>query len=457
MITLTRGEKALFTLLKGAAREKGAALRVAGGWVRDKVLGRGSNDIDIAVENMSGEEFAGVIKAYAALQQTEVRVELNPEQSKELHSAKIQLLGAEIDLNRTRKERYTKTSRIPIVEPGTLRQDCLRRDFTINAMYYNLETEQVEDVCGTSLDDLSNKLIRCLIPVHQSFQEDPLRMLRAIRYAARFDFELDASLLESIVTHGNKIPDKVSRERVGEEVMKMLHHTLFDTMRPIQYAIELLHCTRLFPIVFALGRRSDPQLAWTAEHQASVIRNIKQLDDPFDLIAILAAIVLPFRHYTYSCKKSVYPIAHFILRDALRFSKSIADPVCSTLQAYNTLVSLLHEPPSPVLCASVGQCLLSSKGTWKTALDLIQRFCPHEKEAVSDLHLWIKDHELDTVASWRPLLTGKDVMDRFSVRGKHIGILLAQAQEWRFQNPHQRDDKEACLAALALDIPTVKP
>lgn len=161
-----------FVSLVSQAKHHGlkTQIRVAGGWVRDKLLGRESVDIDLALDNMTGVEFAAKVNEYLKTQGEKVHdvgvIKLNPGQSKHLETATFKVDGVSIDASNLRTETYDENSRIPQMRLGTARQDCLRRDFTINSMFYNLNTREIEDLSGKGLDDLKRGVIRTpLLPL----------------------------------------------------------------------------------------------------------------------------------------------------------------------------------------------------------------------------------------------------------------------------------------------------
>eukprot|EP00592_Proboscia_alata_P021876 CAMPEP_0194425522 /NCGR_PEP_ID=MMETSP0176-20130528/24806_1 /TAXON_ID=216777 /ORGANISM="Proboscia alata, Strain PI-D3" /LENGTH=202 /DNA_ID=CAMNT_0039235883 /DNA_START=66 /DNA_END=670 /DNA_ORIENTATION=+ len=136
-------------------------IRVAGGWVRDKVLGLSSHDIDIALDTISGSQFADLIVSHLQLQQAQLSptslslskpppkigiINANPDQSKHLETATMKLFSHSIDFTNLRGEEYASHSRIPVnTWRGTPYQDALRRDLTVNALFYNLHTHTIED------------------------------------------------------------------------------------------------------------------------------------------------------------------------------------------------------------------------------------------------------------------------------------------------------------------------
>lgn len=147
-------------------------------------------------------------------------IETNPEQSKHLETARVKIHGLQIDLVNLRSETYSQTSRVPQMEFGSPSEDAHRRDLTINSLFYNVDTSQVEDFTGKGMKDLEKGWIRTPLPPLETFLDDPLRVLRAIRFAARFSFCLDPELKEAIkkAEVQQALQTKISRERIGTEI-----------------------------------------------------------------------------------------------------------------------------------------------------------------------------------------------------------------------------------------------
>lgn len=210
-------------------------LRFTGGWVRDKLLGSPSQDIDISISSMTGNEFANSMKhAFeSSAIQTEngsdiighlANIPANPEKSKHLETVTTRVLGFDVDMVNLRKEIYHEDSRNPIVEHGTPEEDAFRRDSTINALFYNLQTGEVEDFTRRGLVDLKAGLIKTPLDPHKTFKDDPLRILRSIRFASRLGFRIDPEDEQAMSDKANQeaLRLKISRERFGVEITKML-------------------------------------------------------------------------------------------------------------------------------------------------------------------------------------------------------------------------------------------
>lgn len=160
----------------------------------------------------------------------------NPDKSKHLETVCVRIFDTWIDVVNLRGETYTEESRIPEMCIGTPLQDAERRDLTINSLYYNINTGVIEDFTGRGLDDLEKGIIRTPLDPTKTFLDDPLRILRTFRFAARFKYTIQAEILEAL-RHNDikeKLRLKVSKERVGIEMTKMLQHeNIFMALLPI--------------------------------------------------------------------------------------------------------------------------------------------------------------------------------------------------------------------------------
>lgn len=113
-------------------------------------------------------------------------IKANSDQSKHLETAVIKVQGISIDLVNLRSEEYGADSRVPVISIGTPEQDALRRDLTLNALFFNINTGMIEDFTGKGIDDLKNQVCRTPLDPLKTFLDDPLRLLRVIRFAHRF-------------------------------------------------------------------------------------------------------------------------------------------------------------------------------------------------------------------------------------------------------------------------------
>eukprot|EP01122_Echinamoeba_exundans_P008201 TRINITY_DN2678_c0_g3_i1.p1 TRINITY_DN2678_c0_g3~~TRINITY_DN2678_c0_g3_i1.p1 ORF type:complete len:447 (+),score=44.16 TRINITY_DN2678_c0_g3_i1:145-1485(+) len=283
-IVLDATEAELFAFIRDACQAFGltTTVRVAGGWVRDKLLGLQSTDIDIAVDDMSGEKFAGILIDYAARVQTATvggdpkTTRLNPEQSKHLETTIVKLFDREIDFARLRTDSYASDHRIPVVRAATAREDALRRDLTINSLFYNINTDSIEDWSGRGLSDLHACRIITPLDPKLTLSDDPLRALRIIRFTAKYGFELDPAMLEALTIFDRSLlVRKVSNDRIGIELKKMLSA---PSSKQVVSAFTMITNLKLYNTIF------QDSLA-TAWPHASAIEGLRRLTVMYEIHA----------------------------------------------------------------------------------------------------------------------------------------------------------------------------
>lgn len=232
-------EREIFRIVGDVAAEKGVKAYVIGGYVRDFFLGRPCNDIDVVVEG-SGIDFARAVG-----EKTGSYVSY----FKNFGTAMLHYRGDEIEFVGARKESYRRESRKPIVENGTLQDDQLRRDFTINAMAFSLQKEDfgaLVDPFG-GIRDLDAGIIRTPLEPDTTYSDDPLRMLRAVRFATKLStsdrvFTIVPESMDSMRRMADRLKI-LSSERVAEELNKMM-----ATERP-SMAFRLMDEAGLLPYV----------------------------------------------------------------------------------------------------------------------------------------------------------------------------------------------------------------
>lgn len=191
-----------------------AQLWLVGGAVRDELLyGSTPDDFDIVLQGSSQD---------LALYLYKQRISTIPPVTYErFGTAMVMVEGAQIELVTARRESYEEGSRKPSVEPATLEEDALRRDFTINTLMRNLHTGELKDPLGVGLADLESKLLRTPLEPAATFHDDPLRMLRAVRFRWKLNFLPAEGLYESIRAEAHRLKI-ISGERIRDELTKML-------------------------------------------------------------------------------------------------------------------------------------------------------------------------------------------------------------------------------------------
>ena len=204
----------VFKVISQVAEEQGIKAFVIGGFVRDLILERPSKDIDIVVLGN------GLDLAQLAAEKLRVKkISL----FKNFGTAHFKYKDLDIEFVGARKESYRLDSRKPIVEDGTLQDDQNRRDFTINALALSLNKETFGDLIDPfyGISDLNKGIIRTPLDPDITYSDDPLRMLRAIRFATQLNFKIEIKSLESILKQSDRLKI-ISQERINEEVNKII-------------------------------------------------------------------------------------------------------------------------------------------------------------------------------------------------------------------------------------------
>ncbi len=219
-IPVSLDELKLLRSIAKVAQKSEVETYVVGGYVRDKILGRPTKDIDIVVAG-DGPSFAEELGA-ALPRTSEVKI------FKNFGTAYLRVGDTDIEVVGARKESYSRHSRNPEVEPGTLEDDQNRRDFTINALAVSLNKPDFGTLIDPfgGLDDLHAQLIRTPLDPVQTFSDDPLRMLRAVRFSAQLGFEIVPEAMEAMKQLNERI-SIIAPERITEEL-----HKIILTQRP---------------------------------------------------------------------------------------------------------------------------------------------------------------------------------------------------------------------------------
>jgi poly(A) polymerase len=227
-----------FAAVEEQSRQHGRRSLVVGGYVRDRLLGgereRHLREVDILVEGQGAIELANAVSGALKVHPPVVferfgtaHLDLDSEHALEFVSSRV--------------ERYDPASRKPDVSPGTLTDDVMRRDFTVNTLLMEWDGT-VLDLTGRGLDDLKARRIVTPLEPQTTFDEDPLRMLRAVRFATTLQFTLDAAVEAAIRDQSSRLqPPTVSMERIRDEFSKLLLSEHVDA------GLELLDATRLLP------------------------------------------------------------------------------------------------------------------------------------------------------------------------------------------------------------------
>nr|POF03491.1 cca trna nucleotidyltransferase, mitochondrial [Quercus suber] len=368
------------------ANEK-LTLRFTGGWVRDKLLDVPSHDIDVAINKMTGEKFGLKMKEYLEIpgnpekyglegvaitdKQSQTagttdksklvgglhKIEANPEKSKHLETVATRILGLDIDLVNLRKETYSSDSRNPQMEFGTAQEDAMRRDATVNAMFYNINTEVIEDFTGKGHDDMRKKIIRTPLEPYQTFDDDPLRVLRLIRFASRLGYTIEDAALRAMTNRDiqDALRRKISRERIGIEMEKCLRGP--DPHEALRLVFQLGLYETIFsdPTVAAADQYTPDTIGWqaaidTLEDLISADRNVAQLlirdpEERFMAWQLLAFV--PYRDAPQTNappgRKPPPPVATSVAREGVKATNRVCDVVSAAVRNQSHIAHLVDQ------------------------------------------------------------------------------------------------------------------
>ncbi len=428
-----------FAVLRDVAEDSQTECYVVGGYVRDSIMGRDfKNDIDVVVVG-SGIAFA---KRVGERLSTKVTVYKNFGTAMLTHGPlQIEFVGA-------RKESYRMDSRKPIVEDGTLQDDQHRRDFTINAMALSLNKPDFGRLLDpfNGLADIQHRLIRTPLDPNETFSDDPLRMMRAIRFATQLDFKIDRSAMEALKANRQRIRI-ISKERVIDELNKVVlapkpsvgFKYLFDTglLELVFPAMANLHGV---DIIDGKGHKDN------FYHTLEVLDNVALTSDDLWLrwAAIMHDIAKPAtkrfdRHHGWTFHGHEDKGARMV-------PKLFADlklPLNDRMKFVQKLV-LLHLRPivlaQDIVTDSAVRRLLFEAGD---DIDSLMLLCHADVTTKNEfkkkkyrqnfelVKQKLKDvEERDQIRNWQPPVTGEDIMAAFGLKpGKEVGVIKNAIRE----------------------------
>ncbi len=255
----------VFGIVSETAAAMGVRAFVIGGYVRDCFLGRDNDDIDIVVEG------SGIALAEAVGEKVHARVSV----FRNFGTAMLKYKGIELEFVGARRESYDRGSRKPFVEDGTLEEDQARRDFTINAMAFSLQKEDfgaLVDPFG-GIRDLNLGLIRTPLDPDTTYSDDPLRMLRAVRFATQLGFTIVPESMESMRRNKARL-EILSAERIADELNKIM-----KTPRPSVGFLLLDECELLPYVLPALANLKGVESVDGRGHKDNFRHSLQVLDN----------------------------------------------------------------------------------------------------------------------------------------------------------------------------------
>ncbi|KAI9713441.1 MAG: CCA tRNA nucleotidyltransferase, mitochondrial [Bogoriella megaspora] len=522
------GNEASVSLPKELAESK-IVLRFTGGWVRDKLLRVNSHDIDVAINKMTGYQFGLKMREYleipgnpqkyglqgvastdaqsanAGTDKSKVvgglhKIEANPEKSKHLETVTTKVLGLDIDLVNLRKETYTEESRNPQMEFGTPEEDALRRDATVNAMFYNLNTSEVEDFTGSGFRDMEKKIIRTPLEPYQTFKDDPLRVLRLIRFASRLNYVIDPTAEMSM--EDERIKDalrlKISRERVGIEVEKMLKGNsqsfnycsnvliIYSGPRP-HMALDLIERLGLYSTIFTdptkeIKYKPEVHRLQSASNTLKIILNLQ--DESRNSILREIVLITPEERYMAMLivahipwvdapipeplkpgKKAPPPIPVAVAREGIKAPNKICDVLSAAVSSSENIIQLKDrlaerkryprrriDGEDPASRDVLGMAIRSWGASWRsqvlwTLLSEVSNDTANQERILDGYSTFLselKALDLYEAYAFKPLVDGKTLANALSTKpGPWMKSALDVVMAWQLRNPDITDPAAA--------------
>ncbi len=423
---------------------------VVGGYVRDLILGNTNKDLDVmvigdpisfsrAAERELGATGLVVFERFRTAQMTIRPAEGISEAGKE--PVKLEIVGA-------RKENYDAQSRKPHVQEATLEEDLSRRDFTINAMAVSLNkvlpgttgvtTGELVDPFG-GLDALSKKTIETPLDPKETFNEDPLRILRAIRFACRFDFTISRRVREAIINMKERLRI-VSQERITDEFMKIL-----SAQRP-SIGLRLMQDTGVMKIVFpeisdmpGIEQRQDHHHKDVFLHTVSVVDNLARVTDNVWLrfTGLVHDIAKPeTKKFIEGVGWTFHGHDEIGARKMKRIFQRMRQPM-EKLPYVEKLVRLHLRPMAlaveGVTDSAVRRLLFEAGEDFEDLMKLCRAdITSRNKDLIAEytrnydmVELRAKEvEEKDRIRNWKPPVNGNEIMEMFGIKpGKEVGVL----------------------------------
>lgn len=433
-------ERKLFNTISEVAGQLGFPVYIVGGYVRDRLLARATKDIDIVCVGDGitlAENVANVL-------QPRPRVTV----FKRFGTAMIRHNDIELEFVGARKESYTLDSRKPEVDSGTLEDDQNRRDFTINALAISLNPENFGEIIDpfNGLHHLTTKTIKTPLEPGKTFSDDPLRIMRAIRFATQLDFEIEERTLKALAKYKGRLKI-ISRERITTELEKIIasdrpskgFNLLMDT-GILEIIFPEFHALRGVEIREGIGHKDN------FYHTLEVLENVCKVTDNIWLrwAAILHDIAKP---PTKRFEKGIGWTFHG--HEALgavmvaKIFKTMRLPLDHKMKYVQKLVRLHLRPialTNEEITDSAVRRLIFEAGE---DIDDLMMLCNADitsknqnkveryKDNYERLLAKIEEvEETDKLRNWQPPISGEDIMHIFNIPpGKEVGVLKTAIRE----------------------------
>jgi poly(A) polymerase len=430
----------IFSIISDAAKEINTSAFVIGGFVRDLLLDRPSKDIDIVTQG-DGIELA---KRVAEKINSETKVAV----FKNFGTAMLRYDDLEIEFVGARKESYRSHSRKPEVAAGTIEDDQNRRDFTINALALSLQYENFGELIDPfeGLKDLQDNIIRTPLDPDITYSDDPLRMMRGIRFAAQLGFTIEKTSLNAISRNKNRI-EIVSKERITDELNKIIL-----SPKP-SIGFKLLFNTELLPIIFPemMNLHGVDIINGKAHkdnfyHTLQVLDNLSEKTEDLWLrwAAILHDIAKPAtKKFEPEIGWTFHGHEDKGARMVPKIFQQLKLPLDSKMKYVQKLVQLHLRPialvKEIVTDSAIRRLLFEAGDDIDDLMLLCQADITTKNEAKAKKYLYnfelVKEklrevEEKDRIRNWQPPVSGEDIMKAFHIGpSREVGLIKNAIRE----------------------------
>ena len=429
----------VFEQLQMAAEAANLPAYVIGGYVRDAILGRDCKDIDVVVEGRGievAQQFARIASA------REVIIFEN------FGTAMVRHEDFEVEFVGARKESYSRDSRKPKVETGTLQDDQLRRDFTINALSISLNKDDFGQLIDPfeGIQDLENKLIRTPTNPDITFSDDPLRMMRGIRFATQLGFYIEDKTFKAISRNRDRIKI-ISQERITEELNKIIK-------APIpSIGFKLLNKTGLLDLIFPeLANMRGVEIVNGRGHKDNFYHTLKVLDNISEKsdnlwlrwVAILHDIAKPAtKRFHPSMGWTFHGHEDKGARMVPKIFRRMKLPLNEHMKYVQKLVKLHQRPialvTEEVTDSAIRRIVVEAGEDLNDLLDFcraditskneskVQRYLNNYEQLEKRIH---EVEERDNLRNWQPPVTGDMIMEAFNLKpSQTVGLIKNEIRE----------------------------